>query len=86
MADVTPEIQAIIDRQEASLQRIAMRIMEIPKDRRDEACDAARRSFEAAFANYQCDPERVRNYIGVNMERLRTLLIEMEVGGGHGHA
>ena len=37
MVEILPEVNAIIERQEAALQRIAMRIMEFPKEGRQEA-------------------------------------------------
>jgi len=86
VVEVLPQVKAIIERQDAVLQRIAMRIMEFPKEGRQEACRAARRSFEATVAQFRIDPEWGRNWVTLTMERLRSLLIDMEAGGGKGRA
>jgi hypothetical protein len=86
VVEILPEVKAIIERQEAALQRIAMRIMEFPKEGRQEACRVARRSFEATVAHFRIDPEWGRNWITLTMERLRLLLIDMEADGGKGRA
>jgi hypothetical protein len=57
VVEVLPQVKAIIERQDAVLQLIAMRIMEFPKEGRQEACRAARRSFEVTVAQFRIDPE-----------------------------
>ena len=46
MVEVPPEIKNVIDQQEASLQRIAMWIIGLPRENRAAAIDLARKVFE----------------------------------------
>ena len=49
MVEVPPEIENVIDQQEASLQRIAMWIIGLPRENRAAAIDLARKVFEETF-------------------------------------
>lgn len=49
MVEVPPEIKNVIDQQEASLQRIAMWIIGLPREKRAAAIDLARKVFEETF-------------------------------------
>jgi len=49
MVEFPPEIKNVIDQQEASLQRIAMWIIGIPRENRAAAIDLARKVFEETF-------------------------------------
>ncbi len=82
--EIKPEVQAIVDQAEASLQRIAMRIIEMPRAQRDAALDAAKRNFEASAVAFNANPDWATKWVDLNMQRLRGLLIEMEAGGGRG--
>ena len=49
MVEVPPEIKNVIEQQEASLQRIAMWIIGLPRENRGAAIDLARKVFEETF-------------------------------------
>jgi hypothetical protein len=50
MVEVPPEIKkSVIDQQEASLQRIAMWIIGLPRENRVAAIDLERKVFEETF-------------------------------------
>jgi len=49
MVEVPPEIKNVIEQQEASLQRIAMWIIGLPRENRAAAIDLARKVFEETF-------------------------------------
>ena len=49
MVEVPPEIKNVIDQQEASLQRVAMWIIGLPRENRAAAIDLARKVFEETF-------------------------------------
>ena len=85
MADPTrDEVQALIDKQEDSLQRIAMWILELPKERRKQAFDVAERTFEQSVGKFGMREEWGRSWIDLSMKRLRSLVINMGASGGHG--
>ena len=87
VADPTrDEVQALIDKQEDSLQRIAMWILELPKERRKQAFDVAERTFEQSVGKFGMREEWGRSWIDLSMKRLRSLVIKMGAGGGHGQA
>jgi hypothetical protein len=48
---------------------------------REDACIIAKRSFEESVAKFGLDPEWGRKWVNLTMERLRSLLIDMEAGG-----
>ena len=87
MADPTrDEVQALIDKQEDLLQRIAMWILELPKERRQQAFDVAERTFEQSVGKFGMREEWGRSWIDLSMKRLRSLVINMGASGGHGQA
>jgi len=49
MVEIPPEIKNVIDQQEASLQRIAMWIIGLPRENRAAAIDLAIKVFEETF-------------------------------------
>ena len=86
MVEVPPEIKGVIDQQQASLQRIAMWIIGLPREKRPAATDLARTVFEETFQEASLNPELARKWVDLNVERLHALLLDMEAGGGCGHA
>ena len=80
------EVQALIAKQENSLQRIAMSIMELPKERRQQAFDVTERTFEQSVGKFGMTEEWGRSWIDLSMKRLRSLVIGMEAGGRKGWA
>ena len=84
MVEVPPEIKNVIDQQEASLQRIAMWIIGLPRENRAAAIDFARKVFEETFQQVSLNPELAGKWVDLNVERLHALLLDMEAGGGRG--
>ena len=86
MVEVPPEIKNVIDQQEASLQRIAMCIIGLPRENRAAAIDLARKVFGETFQQASLNPELAGKWVDLNVELLHALLLDMEAGGGRGHA
>jgi hypothetical protein len=86
VVEVPPEIQNVIEQQEASLQRIAMWIIGLPRGNRAAVMSLARKVFEETFQQASLNPDLARKWVDLNSERLHALLLDMEAGGGHGHA
>ena len=86
MVEVPPEIQNVIEQQEASLQRIAMWIVSLPRGNRAAAISLARKVFEETFQQASLNPDLARKWVDLNTERLHALLPDMEAGGVGGHA
>jgi hypothetical protein len=66
MVEVPPEIKNVIDQQEASLQRIAMWIIGLPRENRAAAIDLARKVFEETFQQASLNPELARKWVDLN--------------------
>jgi hypothetical protein len=86
MVEVPPEIKNVIEQQEASLQRIAMWIVGLPRENRTAAINLARKVFGETFQEASLKPELASKWVDLNVERLHTLVLDMEAGGGSGHA
>ena len=86
MVEVPPEIQNVIEQQEASLRRIAMWIVSLPRGNRAAAISLARKVFEETFQQASLNPDLARKWVDLNTERLHALLLDTEAGGGRGHA
>ena len=63
-----------------------MWILELPKERRKQAFDVAERTFEQSVGKFGMREEWGRSWIDLSMKRLRSLVIKMGAGGGHGQA
>jgi hypothetical protein len=86
MIEVPAEIKNVIEQQESSLQRIAMWIVGLPRDKRPAAINLARKVFEETFQEASLNRELARKWVDLNTERLHALQLDMEAGGGRGHA
>ena len=76
----------VIEQQEASLQRIALWIVSLPRGNRAAAISLARKVFEETFQQASLNPDLARKWVDLNTERLHALLPDMEAGGVGGHA
>jgi hypothetical protein len=82
MTEPTP-VEAMIQKQEESLQRIAMRILELPKGQREVAFSHAKANFEQhGLPSTVTDAINRGKMTAVLMTRLRTLVTDMEAAGG----
>ncbi|MGO9058551.1 MAG: hypothetical protein ACLQU2_14370 [Candidatus Binataceae bacterium] len=86
MVEVPAEIKNVIEQQEASLQRIAMWIIGLPRENRPAAINLARTVFEETFQQGSLNQELARKWVDLNVERLHARWLDMEAGGGRGHA
>lgn len=57
MVEVPPEIKNVTKQQEASLQRIAMWVIGLPRENRAAAINLARKVFEETFQQASLHPE-----------------------------
>ena len=57
-----------------------------PERTRAAAIDLARKVFEETFQQASLNPELAWKWVDLNVERLHALLLDMEAGGGLGHA
>jgi len=74
VVEVPPEIQNVIEQQEASLQRIALWIVSLPRGNRAAAISLARKVFEETFQQASLNPDLARKWVDLNTERLHALL------------
>jgi hypothetical protein len=81
MTEVTPRLRKIIDQQETSLQRIAMRIIDLPEEQRETAFSRAHKEFEQGIADHP-NPKWGTAWVDILMQRLRSRVLSMEPGGG----
>jgi hypothetical protein len=65
----SPEIKNVLEQQEASLQRIAMWIVGLPRENRVAAINLARKVFEETFQEASLNPELGRKWVDLNTER-----------------
>ena len=72
MVEVPPEIKNVIEQQEASLQRIAMWIIGLPRENRAAAINLARKIFEETFQQASLNQELARKWVDLNVERLHA--------------
>jgi hypothetical protein len=86
VVDLPPEVQAALDHQEASLQRIAMWVVSLPIDRRDEVFEHCKKRFESTVDKHLIRPEIGRQWVDLTIQRLHSLVLSMDVGDGGGHA
>jgi hypothetical protein len=83
MADeMTPEQQLVFDATIAGIQRIAVRILEIPKEEREGAYAITRRAFEQSIQKCGIAGEAADLWLRLTMESLRGLVAEIEARGG----
>jgi hypothetical protein len=86
MSDPTATQQAAIEASVGSAQRIAMRIIALPKEQREAALEIVRRNYADAIKRAGFgDSEQSRKWIELQMQGIRALIAEIEMsGGGHG--
>ena len=68
-----------------SIRRVATRIVDVPKTKREDAFDAVRRNMEEGFRQNGRDPATdvtASEWLDAYMKALRALVHEIDVGGG----
>jgi hypothetical protein len=83
--DLTPEQRAAIEASIGSVQRIAMKIINLPREHRETGLEVVRRNFSDALKKHGYDNEHGRRWLDLQIEGIRCLIAEIEgSGGGHG--
>jgi hypothetical protein len=87
MADnpaLTPEQERALEATLGTIQRVAMKIVEAPRDRREDAFAIARRNYAEGLRRFGQNPEEgaPRAWLEKVMEGLRLLVAEIERSGG----
>jgi hypothetical protein len=67
MSDPTATRQAAIEASIGSVQRIAMRIIDLPKDKRETGLAIVRRNYTEALKRHGFDNEQGRAWIDLQM-------------------
>ena len=81
---MTPEQEKALEATLGTVQRVAMRIAEIPRDRREEAFSIARRGYEDGMRKFGQDPNSAEPsaWLEKVMQGLRLLVAEIDNSGG----
>ena len=85
-AIMTPEQEKAFDATLGTVQRVAMKIVELPRDRRDEAFAIAHRNYAEALRKIGQNPDDGASHAWLEkvMEGLWVLVAEIESSGGTG--
>ena len=65
-----------------SAQRLAMRIIYLPKDRREAGLETVRRIFSEELRKRGYDDQFVQRWLELQIEGIRRLISEIEASGG----
>jgi hypothetical protein len=74
--------QAVIEASIGSAQRLAMRIIYLPKDRREAGLETVRRIFSEELRKRGYDDQSVQRWLELQIEGIRRLISEIEASGG----
>jgi hypothetical protein len=78
MPDPIASQQAAIEASIGSAQRIAMRIVDLPKDKREAGIEFVRREYEDALEKFDIDGEQARAWLELQIKGIRSLISEIE--------
>jgi hypothetical protein len=59
-----------------------MRIVDLPKDKREAAIEFVRRNYTDALEKFGIDGEQARAWVELQIEGIRSLISEIEASGG----
>ena len=82
MPDPTATQQAAIEASIGSAQKIAMRIVDLPKDKREAGIEFVRRSY--ALEKFGIDGEQAHAWLELQIKGIRSLISEIEASGNTG--
>ena len=74
--------QAVIEASIGSAQRLAMRIIYLPKDRREVGLETVRRIFSEELRKRGYDDQSVQRWLELRIEGICYLISEIEASGG----
>ena len=84
MPDPTATQQAAIEASIGSAQKIAMRIVDLPEDKREAGIEFVRRSYADALEKFGIDNDQARAWLELQIKGIRSLISEIEASGGAG--
>jgi hypothetical protein len=82
MPELTPVQQQALDATRGAVQRIAMKIVTLPREQREAQYSAVRGSFEEAIKKFNVEGDPAAQWLDITMATLRALVSEIEAGGG----
>jgi hypothetical protein len=85
MPHPTATQQAAIETSIGSTQKIAVRIVDLPKDKREAGIEFVRRNYADALEEFGIDSEQGRAWLELQIKRIRSLISEIEASGGTGY-
>ena len=74
MPDPTATQQAAIEASIGSTQKIAMRIIDLPKDKREAGIEFVRRNYADALKKFGIDGEQARAWLELQIKGIRSLI------------
>ena len=84
MPDPTATQQSAIEASIGSAQKIAMRIVDLPKDKREAGIEFVRRNYADTLEKFGIDDEQARAWLELQIKGIRSLILEIEASGGTG--
>ena len=84
MPDPTATQQSSIEASIGSAQKIAMRIVDLPKDKREAGIEFVRRNYADTLEKFGIDYEQARAWLELQIKGIRSLILEIEASGGTG--
>ena len=82
LPDPTAAQQAAIEASIGSAQTIAMRIVDLPKDKREAGIEFVRRNYADALEKFGIDSEHAHAWLELQIKGIRSLISEIEASGG----
>jgi hypothetical protein len=82
LPDPTATQQAAIEASIGSAQKIAMRIVDLPKDKREAGIEFVRRNYADALEKFGIDSEQSHAWLELQIKGIRSLVSEIEASGG----
>ena len=83
---MTPEQEKAIETTIGTVQRVAMKIAEVPRSHREQAFTIARRNYEESFRRFGHNPNDAgpQAWLEKVMQGIRLLVAQIDNSGGAG--
>jgi hypothetical protein len=82
MADLTPEQRQVLDHTLQAVQRIALAMLDLAQDEREQQYGIVRRNFERALSQVGIEEKTAHDWLDVTMRALRAFVSEIDARGG----
>jgi hypothetical protein len=82
MSDLTPEQKRMLDATLGAVQRIAMKIVELPREQRAAQYAVVRRNFAESIDKFGIEGAAADQWLDSTMQGIAALVLEIEAGGG----